>query len=192
MKYIFFFLFVPFSTFCQDCKTLNQMTSFKGINLGRPLPQSIKKYFKKSDNFYFLKDDINLEASVSYHDFNGFYFQNMALDLLNDSIICSISIWSSFDAIDSQQIKNHQPVLKYINLAREITELFGDSTRTEEKYDEYSSLFGTDFKTVWQCDKIKIELTITYGSTTKELNNIAINFVSTEFEKKKKLQQLSR
>ncbi|MEP7319330.1 MAG: hypothetical protein ABI921_11330 [Panacibacter sp.] len=192
MKFILLFIIFPIIAYSQDCKTLNQINSFKGIKFGQTLPQPLIKYFRKSGQFYFLKNDINLDPPKSYHDFNGFYFENMSLDLFDDSIVYSAAIWSTLDAVDSQQIEDHQPLLKYANLVREITELFGDSTYTEEKYDNYSSLFGAEFKTVWKCDKTKIELTVTYGSTTIEVNSIEIVFTSIELEKKKKLQQLTK
>jgi len=69
-------LFISFTSVGQDCKTLDNSKSFHSARIGKPFPDSLKKYFELGSNQQtdttFDLYDISIENKPSYNRLSKF------------------------------------------------------------------------------------------------------------------------
>lgn len=163
------------SLFGQDCKSLNSFNSFHGITFGKPLADSIRKYFviSNQDSSY---TDYSLEKKMLQKNnliFQKFYkwfifgennFSNLTISCLTDGRVFEFDLSKVYDKKDknsnedSSEIVNGSLPNTFLQTSEEITSLFDKPTRSENKND----ILGQHYTEIWECEKIKIELHLWY------------------------------
>jgi hypothetical protein len=193
MKYsLIFLLFLSFASVGQDCKTLNDFTTFKGAKFGRPLPDSIKRYCdtkidsQNDTTFIIWRDDIK---KLTSHDklyrlfLVGDYFEYIAFLIYNKNMY-SVSLGKEFDDEDSAYLAADKNPVFYQNVSAELVSLFGKATKKYRK----DITFGEAIVELWECDKIKIEFGINIYSGA---SRYYLTITNINLEKRQKFKNLS-
>jgi hypothetical protein len=157
MKYILLlsrFLIISITQiFAQDCKALNEFNSFQGIKFGEQFTDSLKKYFKfeifDSDSIqnYSLewkmlsKNNSLFQKCYKWIQFGDNLFSNLTINCLTDGRVYEFTLMKVYDKNDIPSLEDSiEIVIKrlpktFIRATEEITSLFGEMTRTEDKND---------------------------------------------------------
>ena len=185
-------LFISFAAGGQDCKTLNNFKSFHGVKIGKPFPDSLKKYFEigslqQTDTTFDLYD-ISIENKPSYSRLSKFllfgdYFESISYFISNKNVYCAMLVKSVNDEDSAYLAVNKNPIF-YQNVSAELVSLFGKSTKKERK----DITFGEAIIQLWECDKMKIEFGINiYGGGS----HYYLTITDINLEKIQKLKKLS-
>ncbi len=193
MKWLLvFLLFITFTSYGQDCQTINNFKSFHGVRLSRPFPDSLKKYFEigsfqQTDTSFDLSHT-SIENKPSYNRLFKFllfgdYFESVSYFISNKNVYSTMLVKNINDEDSAYLTVNKMPIF-YQNVSAELVSVFGEATKKERK----DITFGKAIVELWECEKIKIEFGINiYGRG----GHYYLTITDINLEKIQKLKKLS-
>lgn len=189
---------LPLNLKSQDCTSINNFTSYRGIKFGEPLPNKFRSYFTSST----LNEDSSFFSNFSYYKKGGeenYYLpdsikrlldfgikaESMAIAATKKGEIFCIYLRKDWTDWDSSAVKEGKIPISYKNATDLLSSLFGN---TYKEFVENDNLeIGYYFRRVWECDRMKISLTLN-NSLLKGFN---IEIVDKKLEKKHKIDKYS-
>lgn len=192
---LFIFVLSSFHLRAQnDCDLLNRFTSFHGIRMGEKLPLKLKQYFEYSDLFSdslftLSRGDIakrNMPDSLNSFFFFGDFFSYMTVFYTKSGKTFDIILQKDLVYNDSIDLVENKNPLFLINVTKEISSVFGNNYVTKNEKDEYGEYV---FKTIWECDRIKIGLYLKYTNIKGRRSYYQLEIIDKKLEKLDKLDK---
>ena len=170
----------------QDCKTLDNFTSFHGIKFGEVFPDSLKKYCEieynevRSDSMFTIWQD-QIKKSKKFSEWVNFRlpFSYVAFNTLKDGRVYSILLLTPIDKDDSLLITQNKYPLFFEAVTEEITSIFGKMTKEEVSNDYFSK----ELVRTWECNTMKIDFEM--GLTV--FHSYSITITNKELDKARKI-----
>jgi hypothetical protein len=157
------FLFFTTTSFGQDCKTLDNFTSFHGVKFGKQFPDSLRKYCDidynevRSDFTFSISND-KIKAVPKFSEWLVFRlsFSNIAFGALKDGRIYCAVLQQDLDNTDSIYLSHNEYPLFFEQVTEELSSLFGKLT----KQDNTDDIFGNKITREWDCEKMRVTLSL--------------------------------
>lgn len=184
MKYFAFILILISNyTSAQDCKTLDNFTSFHGIKFGKSLPDSLRKYYyvhfdeSGADSMFLLDEDKatqNFIKKISDWLNVKLSFSDLVFFSLKDGRIYSIMLQHNLSKDDSISLSKKEYPLFFSAVTDELVATFGKITKEETNKD-----FFTIIDRKWECHTMLIEFSIYFD------NLYSLTFTNKELDKER-------
>jgi hypothetical protein len=190
------FVITPILCLSQDCKTLNTIKIYHGLTLGGKFPDSIAKYFWKGTESFFLEIDSvkqkNRPWLIKFFSFSNDnpFFSTFGVTLDSHKNIYYFYQEKKLDFIDSAELLQHKTTTRLSYLYNEIFSLVGKETKMETIEKDNVLQLCNSITYTWQCEKVSIELSLSYGDPFLNYYSLVITDMSIErSEKLKKIKE---
>lgn len=145
----------------QQCKSIRLFNSFRGIKLGFPIPDTLRKHLTiiptKIDTIIYLGDwqTIDKPFLEKYLTFKE-KFSDLTFNRLSDGTIYSIILSKSASENDKAEMKNKNDPPFFKSVYLELVNLFGEKTTAET----ITKNGATIYTIKWICENIEIDLSL--------------------------------
>lgn len=145
----------------QQCESIRSFNSFRGIKLGFPIPDTLRKHLTiiptKIDTIIYLGDYQTVDKPFleKYLTFKE-RFNDLTFDRLSDGTIYSIILSKAASENDKAAMKNKNDPPFYKSVYLELVDLFGEKTTAET----ITKRGATIYTIKWICDNIEIDLSL--------------------------------
>ncbi|MDP1728680.1 MAG: hypothetical protein Q8L27_00570 [archaeon] len=188
MKFLFLITLLIISVFCysQDCELIEKFKRFHGVEVGKKFPDSLRKYMhpeynkvREDTTFYLWENVVSANQGFKKWLDVGGQFSYMGISTIKSGQVYMLLLQRSLNGIDSSYLKEGRIPLFYSIVSDELKNLFGN--KTKEYID--TGTVATTLNRDWECDKLKIQLSMSYEGI---LNSYSLTIIDKILDNKRK------